>query len=177
MDVKTVFYLSRWEETSLVVTGAKGCVLSFLIFVSLCFPSFCLFSLSFSLSLSKQIQLISERFLLRFDSWKKIKFSFWEKIHLLFTFLCHCVFWSRPVCLSDCCIALILLNTLSSFLRSKNGDRIKGLKLRHFSTYCGAAPVHEVPQYTKFFFIPRVLRLMYCGSYEFVGRSPQYTRD
>ena len=68
MDVKTVFYLSRWEETSLVVTGAKGCVLSFLIFVSLCFPSFCLFSLSFSLSLSKQIQLISERFLLRFDS-------------------------------------------------------------------------------------------------------------
>ena len=100
MDVKTVFYLSRWEETSLVVTGAKGCVLSFLIFVSLCFPSFCLFSLSFSLSLSKQIQLISERFLLRFDSWKKIKFSFWEKIHLLFTFLCHCVFWSRPFCLS-----------------------------------------------------------------------------
>ena len=57
---------------------------------------------------------------------------------------------------------------MHDFLNIK-GPYYKGLY--HGTSMPTAAP----PQYTRFFFIPRVLRLVYCGSYEFEGRLPQYT--
>ena len=62
------------------------------------------------------------------------------------------------------------------------GDRIKGLILRHINVYCGTTAVQEAPQYTRYYFIPRVLRLMYCGeaTFKFIAaavKEPQYTRD
>ena len=46
-------------------------------------------------------------------------------------------------------------------------DRIKGLKLRHIDAYCGDAAVYEALQYKRDSFLPRVLRLVYCGDATF----------
>ena len=46
-------------------------------------------------------------------------------------------------------------------------DRITGHKLRRIHAYCGGAAVYEVPQYTRDFFLPSVLRLVYCGDATF----------
>ena len=74
----------------------------------------------------------------------------------------------------------------NSWRRQINRDRIKGIKLRHINASCGTAAVHEVPQYMRYFFIPRVPRLVYCGLCTAAAmymaalaavHEPQYMRD